>query len=239
MRLPRKARFFWVYPLAVWLFATARTSEASIVIGGVFVVLGESLRLWANGYVGHVKVNWTQKWRNDPKIGRLITAGPYAHVRHPLYVGTLIIGMGFCIAVKSVWVALGGLALFLILYRAKAQREEALIFDEWGKEYETYQQAVPRWWPSARGYAHRHGECSWQGIYASKELKTLIWVVVGLLVLYFREEFLQEHELFAGKSWVKHVGLVIFCVSLMALDGLIELRRWLARRSPRGSGAAT
>ena len=101
MALFRKARFFWIYPLAIWLFVTANTSERSLLAGSLVVLLGEALRLWANGYVGHVKVNWTQKWRRDPKVGYLVTGGPYAHVRHQHYVGTFIIGIGFCVAVRS------------------------------------------------------------------------------------------------------------------------------------------
>ena len=49
-----KARFFWVYPLAVWLFLTARTTEASLRLGIDLIVIGEAIRLWSNAYVGHV-----------------------------------------------------------------------------------------------------------------------------------------------------------------------------------------
>lgn len=232
MKLFRKTRFFWVYPLVIWLFATASTSERSLHVGIALILLGEALRLWANGYIGHVKVNFTQKARNDPKIGRLITAGPYGYVRHPLYVGTFLIGAGFCVAVRSVPLALATLAFFLIVYGEKATREEQIILGEWGQEYAAYQQTVPRWLPTFRRYTQPHGRWSWQGIRASKELKTLTWVIVTLLAVYFREEWLQEHDLFIGGDWLKHVVLTICFIILIASDGIFELVGGL-RRSPR------
>ncbi len=230
MKLFRKARFFWVYPLAIWLFMTARTSEPSLRLGIALVLLGEALRLWANGYVGHVKVNVAQPWRNAPKIGYLITAGPYAYVRHPLYLGTFLIGAGFCVAVSSILLGLVALMFFLIVYQEKARDEERLIRGEWGADYVSYQQAVPPWLPTFRRYAQRDGQWSWQGIRASKELKTVAWVIVALLAVYLREEWLQEHHLFVGKDWLKHIVLVGFLIVLIASDGVLELVGRLRRK---------
>ena len=230
----RKARFFWVYPLVFLLFATASISERSLRIGVILALLGEALRWWADGYVGHVKVNTTQHWRHDPKIGRLITAGPYAYVRHPLYFGTLLIGLGFCVAVRNLPLTLAALALFFFLYHRKAEREEQLILGEWGEAYAAYQRAVPRWWPIHPPYAERHGRWSWQGIRASKEWKTLLWVIIALLAVYFREEWSQEHELFSGDGRFKHVLLAAAAGLLILSDGVLELivRRRAASSPP-------
>ena len=233
MSLFRKPRFFWVYPLAVWVFLTANTTEGSLRLGVLVALAGEALRMWANGYVGHRKVNVTQKWRGDAKIGRLITAGPYAHVRNPLYVGTWLIGAGVCLAVRSLAAALGALAVFWWLYGRKVHQEEQLILDEVGQDYEAYCQTVPRWIPSLRRAAHQSGQqWSWQGIWASKELKTFLWVIVVFLALYFREEYLQEHELFSAEHRWKHFFLLIALVGLMAGDGIMELRKRWERRQP-------
>lgn len=227
MKLFRKARFFWVYPIVGVLFLTAVPSELSLRLGVVFVLLGESVRLWADGYVGHVKVNSTEHWRNDPKIGRLVTAGPYAYVRHPLYVGTFLIGVGFCVVAKSLLLAVAALVFFLLVYDRKAAQEERTILGEWGEAYAAYQRAIPRWLPRFRPYPHRDGQWSWAGIRASKEWKTLLWVIVLLLGLYFWEEWLQEHELFTQGKWLKHASLLALLVALVVSDGMIELvRRW-------------
>lgn len=220
-----KPRFLLVYPLTVWLFATAVTNERSMRLGVLLVALGETLRLWANGYVGHVKVNWTQKARGDAKIGQLITAGPYAFVRHPLYLGTFLIGMGFCLAVENVWISLAALVFFLTVYRAKMRKEEHLLLEECGERYARYAAAVPRWLPVGAWYADRHGQWSWQGIAASKELKTVIWITIVFLALYLREELWQEREPFSFKH-----ALVATVISLLVLwDVVGELRQRLRR----------
>lgn len=218
-----KVRFLLVWPLAVWLFIAAYTTERQLHIGLGLILLGELLRLWTNGYVGHIKVNWTQKWRGDPKIGRLVTAGPYAVIRHPLYLGTFLIGAGFCLIGGNLWMSAAALAFFLIVYRRKMAQEEALLCDEIGTPYIVYQAAVPRWLPTWQRYPNRHGRWSWQGIITSREWKTLIWVFVTILAMYFREEFVQEHEFFPPGEWLKHTILLIIGLVLMVTDGVIEM----------------
>ncbi len=240
MNLPRKARFFWVYPLAIWLFVTADASEASLRLGAAVALLGEALRLWANSYVGHRKVNATSQ--AQPKIGHLITAGPYAYVRNPLYVGTFIIGLGFCIAVRNIWVAASGLVLLALIYRGKVREEEEVIAQEWGEEFSAYRQAVPRWFPTFCRPAQRSGEWSWQGIVASKELKTVVWVTVGFLLLYFENAWQRGHALFAGPERATHVALLLLGLALTAGDLLFEglriLRRSRSKTHPTSGAAA-
>ena len=235
----RKARFFWVYPLAAWLFLIGRTSEPLLRAGVVLVLLGEAVRLWANGYVGHRKVNWTQHWRNDPKIGQLITGGPYAFVRHPLYFGTFLIGAGFCVAMGNLWLSALALAFFLLVYRRKMAEEEITLRHEGGAVFERYQRVVPRWFPTGRQYAQRHGVWSWQGILASRELKTLAWVIVLLIALYFREELLRREPLFAGGHETKRILLLALMVGLMLSDGIYELIRRIRRHRVQAVHAAS
>ena len=237
MRVIRKPRFLLVYPLAVWLFWVAAPTETSFRFGILFVLLGEIVRLWANGYVGHVKVNWTQKLPNEPKIGRLTTGGPYAYVRHPLYFGTFLIGTGFCIIVGNVWVGLVALVFFLLIYRWRMTKEEAILFDEWGEAFTQYQRNVPRWLPTGRRNPDPHGQWSWEGIKASKELKTLVWVLVLLIVMYFRGELINERESFLKHHGLKHVLLLGLMILLILGDVTYELVRRRHRRHQSGTPA--
>ncbi len=231
----RKPRFVLIYPFVPLLFLIASTTEFRFRLGIAVVFLGELIRLWANGYVGHVKVNISSPERQGRKIGRLITGGPYAYVRHPLYFGSFLIGLGVCVVAGRLWIAVLALGLLFIVYRQKIRHEEVLLLNEWGEEYERYRRAIPTYVPTWRRYPSAHGRWSWQGIAASKELKTVVWVFAISVLLYFREELVQEHELFASNKWVKHTALAIVLVVLVASDGLSELTRRLrarARRAP-------
>ena len=222
-----KPRFLFVYPVAAALLLMSHITEASLRVGLVFLVLGQAVRLWANGYVGHQKVNVSAKTAGSVKIGRLTTAGPYTFVRHPLYLGTLLIGTGFCVVVGYPWVSLAAFAGFCLAYHAKMLEEERTLRDECGADYDAYHAAVPRLLPFRRPYPHRHGRWAWQGIAASKEWKTVIWVSVAFVALYFWEELMQEHGTFFGAHGARHVALAAAAVGLAAVDGLSE---WCTRR---------
>src|SRR6185437_9060418 len=96
----------WRVPLSFLMAAAslwlAQPTLLSIVIGIGFVVAGLALRAVASGHID--------------KDVRLAVTGPYAHTRHPLYLGSVLIALGFVIAARSWWVALGACALFLVFY---------------------------------------------------------------------------------------------------------------------------
>ena len=225
-----KPRFLFAYLFVACFFVIANTSESRIRLGLPLVLLGALVRVWANGFVGHVKVNWTEQWRNDPKIGQLITGGPYAYMRHPLYLGSLLIGLGFCVMAAPVWFAVVGLGGLIAVYHGKIIEEETLLLHEWADEWQRYQQRVPRYLPTWRRYPHAQGQWSWQGIVASKELKTLAWVIVTVIALYFREELFQERESLFQKHQLMRMSLLCLLVVLVLADGLSELYKYRARQ---------
>ena len=224
-----RPRFLFVYPLAVLLFLGTRISEASLCAGLALIVLGEALRMWANGYVGHVKVNRSGA-SNQGRSGRLVTGGPYAFVRHPLYLGTLIIGGGFCVAVGNLWLAAIGLTGFVLAYRAKMRSEEALLKDECGPAYVAYRNAVPQLLPRFARFAHPEGRWSWTGLKASKEWKTAIWLVVMVIGIYFWEEAVQEREPLFAEHRTRQIALLAVVAVLVLLDVVFELTK--SRRKP-------
>ena len=67
--------------VVLWL---AEPTSRSLEIGGLIAMAGEAIRLWAAGHL--------EKGRE------VTTSGPYAFTRHPLYVGSSIIGIGLAIA---------------------------------------------------------------------------------------------------------------------------------------------
>ena len=80
------------------------------------------------------------------RAGRLATTGAYARVRHPQYLGFVLIMTGFLLQ----WPTLVTLAMYPVLvfmYARLAKREEAEMLAQFGEEYRRYKEAVPGFLP--------------------------------------------------------------------------------------------
>src|SRR6478672_12248722 len=96
---------------AVVVLWVAHPTSRSLAIGTIVAFAGEALRVWAAGHL---------------EKGREVTvSGPYALTRHPLYVGSIIIGIGLVIACASAIVAVLVLAYLGITLTAAIRTEEA------------------------------------------------------------------------------------------------------------------
>ena len=77
----------------------------------------------------------------------LATTGPYAYVRHPQYVGFILIMLGFLVQ----WPTLLTLAMFpvlVVMYVRLARREEREALGEFGEAYARYAASTPAWLPN-------------------------------------------------------------------------------------------
>jgi protein-S-isoprenylcysteine O-methyltransferase Ste14 len=81
-------------------------------------------------------------------------SGPYAHVRHPQYLGFIAIMLGFLLQ----WATLLTLVMFpilVIMYARLARREEADALARFGEQYRRYMEAVPGFFPRLRSALRR------------------------------------------------------------------------------------
>jgi len=130
---------------AVALVAFGRPTGGSIALGVPIALAGELLRCWAVGYSGVTT-------RGDRvSAPRLVTGGPYAHTRNPLYLGNLITALGFTVAFTgglsaTARVLLGGFGIgaMLAVYAAIVPHEEAFLAETFGDDYADYWVRVPR-----------------------------------------------------------------------------------------------
>jgi len=129
---------------AVVLAALGKPSAFSIAAGLPLAFAGEVIRMWAVGYSGVTT-------RADRVTApQLVTAGPYAYVRNPLYVGNVLTAAGFAIAftgknsagVRAALVA-GSLAAIVGVYAVIVPHEEGYLRATFGEEFEDYTSKVP------------------------------------------------------------------------------------------------
>jgi protein-S-isoprenylcysteine O-methyltransferase Ste14 len=113
-----------------------------VLIGGGFWLLAVSWRVLYEAQRAH----------------RLAAAGPYARIRHPQYIGFVLIMTGFL----AQWPTLVTLAMYPILvymYARLAKREEAEMLERFGDAYRAYRERVPAFFPrlTEQRADHEHG----------------------------------------------------------------------------------
>lgn len=134
---------FWGFFAAGILIFPGQFSAVRFVAGTVLVLAGQLLRFWAAGFI--------PKYRTET-IGApvLITWGPYAYVRNPLYAGNALMGLGWSMMVSWGWVG-AFVAAFMILYSfIVIPAEEEFLQEKFGEDYSRYKDKVPALIPSIR-----------------------------------------------------------------------------------------
>jgi protein-S-isoprenylcysteine O-methyltransferase Ste14 len=81
----------------------------------------------------------------------LVTTGPYAHCRHPLYSFSIVGALGLGLASHSALLCAAAVALIAALVTYAASCEEQFLADAFPEEFKTYVAATPNmWWPALR-----------------------------------------------------------------------------------------
>jgi protein-S-isoprenylcysteine O-methyltransferase Ste14 len=131
-RVARRIRVPLGFAFAVLYFWLARPTWRSLALGAVAIIPGLVIRALASG---HVRKNEA-----------LAISGPYAYTRNPLYLGSLLIGIGFAVAARSWWVAAILVAMFFAIYIPVISGEEAFLRERF-PEFQEYANEVPRMIP--------------------------------------------------------------------------------------------
>jgi protein-S-isoprenylcysteine O-methyltransferase Ste14 len=107
--------------VVLWLATPTRTS---LLWGALIAGLGELIRIWAAGHV--------------EKSREVTRSGPYRFTRHPLYLGSSIIGLGIAVAAANWVVGAIVLSYLAVTMTAAIRAEEAHLREKFGGEYDAY-----------------------------------------------------------------------------------------------------
>ena len=115
----------------------ARPDWLSLALGFVIAMTGVAVRAVASGHI--------------QKNAALATTGPYAYTRNPLYLGSIIIALGFIVAARNIWIGVATLAMFAFIYLPVIKAEEKYLRSTFSG-YDCYASAVPRLLPRLTRY---------------------------------------------------------------------------------------
>ena len=110
------------------------------VIGFILLIFGCFGRIWASLYI------------EGNKTKNLITNGPFMMVRNPLYFFSLMILIGFCFALKSLFLPIGLILIFIVFHVPTIANEERKLRDIHGKLFDDYVRSTPRLIPNIFKY---------------------------------------------------------------------------------------
>lgn len=179
--------------MALVVCADPHLGEPYFWIAMVLLAIGQAVRFWAAGHLVKNKA--------------LTTTGPYAHVKNPLYVGTFLILVGFCLAARGGeggpwwkenmnWILLGVfLAGFLFYYVPyKKRREGNRLRDLFGAAWEEYDRAVPDYIPRLTPYrkpGSRPVRWSFKAVCENSEQWTPPAILAGVLAVVYNQHILE------------------------------------------------
>jgi protein-S-isoprenylcysteine O-methyltransferase Ste14 len=186
--IPDLRRFFFRFrgytplPFIILAILGAQPRFVPACGGLVSVLLGEWMRIWGVSYAGSMT-----RSRNI-QVKRLITDGPYAYMRHPLYVGNFLLSVGCCMIAWAwmPWMVFALIIAFGLQYGLIVSLEEEELHRRFGQEYTTYSLHVPKFFP--RWSPYRGVEMilpDFKGALRS-ERPTLTTVTVLLILLIIR-----------------------------------------------------
>jgi protein-S-isoprenylcysteine O-methyltransferase Ste14 len=138
-QIARRIRVPLGFLFAVLYFWLAHPSWRSLMLGALVIIPGLLIRALASG---HVRKNEA-----------LATSGPYAYTRNPLYLGSLLMGLGFCVAARSWWVGLALVAMFFAIYLPVIRDEENFLRAKF-PDFDQYARRVPRMLPRLTPHAN-------------------------------------------------------------------------------------
>lgn len=160
----------WRVPLGfacgVAVLGLARPTPWLLWTGLAVACVGEALRIWAAGHL--------------EKSREVTQSGPYRWTRHPLYVGSTIMGVGLAMASSSAIVAIIVIAYLAMTLTAAIRTEEAFLRQAFGDAYDRYRAgaapAVSRQFSVERAMRNREYRAATGLVVASLLLILRMWL---------------------------------------------------------------
>ena len=152
------------------LDVSLNTSLILSVLGFFLVMLGGFGRIWASLYIEGFKTK------------TLIKEGPYSMVRNPLYVFSLMIFTGLCLAIKSIPISIALIVIFTLFHIPTILNEEEILLNTHDESYRKYYKSTPRLFPNI--FKYKKPKSTDRIEVKIQRINKRLWEVIGYLVLF-------------------------------------------------------
>jgi protein-S-isoprenylcysteine O-methyltransferase Ste14 len=167
-RIARRIRVPLGFAFAVLYIWLAKPAWWSIIAGAAVALVGVLIRASASG---HVRKN-----------EELTTTGPYGYTRNPLYLGSIVIAIGFAVAARNVWIGIVLVVLFLVIYLPVIKSEEEFLRGKFSN-FDEYVSRVPRLLPRLTSASPESGSFSRTLYMQHREYNALLGTVAMVCAL--------------------------------------------------------
>jgi len=132
--------------MVIKFYSGGTTTPPLLVAGLIIMAVVQAFRMYAASYL------WGRQAVAKVEADFLCTAGPYAHIRNPLYLGNFLIGTGLCVAINEWYTYALFMVSYVFVYSVVIPYEERFLQERFGDVYAEYKAQTGRLIPRLRGY---------------------------------------------------------------------------------------
>lgn len=196
------ANWIFVTPLAIAVLLFILLTKPALIggnalfdeivdlIGFLIIIKGLVIRIIA------------RDWKSTHIHEGLVTSGPYAIARNPMYIGSYFLGLGLFVIIGNLYFGLAFTAIYAVVHIFIAKGEERFLTKEFSSLYDDYKSKVPAFIPSPakllRAVITGGPWVSSKKSAIVKELGTICSVLIGAFLLELREAYSKHSEIEIG-----------------------------------------
>lgn len=194
---------FFLYKFIFPRWKNEKSEELLDILGICFILTGFIFRISARGY----------KEKESRNGKALVTDGPYALMRNPMYFGTLLIGTGFIAVLVEWWALLIFLSIFFLIYVPQVRKEEAVLAQRFGQDYKDYCKKTPRYFPKIHYLLGLRKYIWLEFSWIKKEWSSLVATIICIMIL----EIWSDVRLFGRQELFKEALELTLTIGVFAL----------------------
>ena len=169
--------------LVVPILAMQELTSRNLLIGAAIMLVGEWWRMWGVATAGPVTR------RRSRNVQKLVSHGPFAWSRNPLYNGNFLLWMGIITISGVYWFLPVAALIFAIEYFYIVRYEEGVLESIFGDVYLAYKAKTPRWFPRPPKAEDAQGEFFWAEAWRS-EISTFLQFAAIILVFWAKDKWM-------------------------------------------------